>query len=114
MQEIESWLYNQMVYAQTRVVHTGEWDAQNRLGFWDTNRSLNLSYKTRPNDCLQKKRTGQIVNSAIPVNHKVKIKQNEKRDKYFDLARELKKLWNMKVTVIPNLIGMLGTNGLVW
>ena len=32
-----------------------------------------------------------------------------KRYKYLDLARELKKLWNMKVTVIPILIGMLGT-----
>ena len=26
-----------------------------------------------------------------------------------DLARELKNLWNMKVTVIPSVIGMLGT-----
>ena len=29
------------------------------------------------------------------------------KDKYLNLARELKKLWNMKVTVIP--IGALGT-----
>ena len=26
-----------------------------------------------------------------------------------DLARELKKLWNMKLTVVPVLIGVLGT-----
>ena len=25
-------------------------------------------------------------------------------DKYFDLAKELKKLWNMKVTIIPTVI----------
>ena len=31
------------------------------------------------------------------------------RDKYLDLARELKKLWNMRVTVIPMIIGALGT-----
>ena len=31
------------------------------------------------------------------------------KDKYLDLARELKKLWNMKVTVIPIVIGALGT-----
>ena len=31
----------------------------------------------------------------------MKIKENEKRDEYLDLARELKKLWNMKMTVIP-------------
>ena len=29
------------------------------------------------------------------------IKEGEKRDKYLDLARELKRLWNMIVTVIP-------------
>ena len=29
------------------------------------------------------------------------IKESEKTDKYLDLARELKKLWNMKVMVLP-------------
>ena len=28
---------------------------------------------------------------------------------YRDIARELKKLWNMKVTIIPIVIGALGT-----
>ena len=34
---------------------------------------------------------------------------NEKRDKYLHLARELKKRWNMKVTVMPIVIGAVGT-----
>ena len=34
-----------------------------------------------------------------------KIKRNEKRDKYLDLARELKKLRVAKVTVMPIVIG---------
>ena len=29
-------------------------------------------------------------------------------DKYLDLARELKKLWNMKVKVTPIVVGALG------
>ena len=33
----------------------------------------------------------------------------EKKDKYIDLARELKKLWNMKVTIIPIVIGPFRT-----
>ena len=51
---------------------------------------------------------------AVPANHRVKQKVSEKKDKYLDLARELKKLWNMKVTVIPIVIGALGavTKGL--
>ena len=40
----------------------------------------------------------------------MKIKENEKRDNYLDLAREpkKKKLWSMRVTVIPTVIGALG------
>ena len=45
----------------------------------------------------------------VPTDHKVKLKECEMRDKYLDLARELKKLWNMKVTNIPIVIDALGT-----
>ena len=46
---------------------------------------------------------------AVPADHRVKLKENEKKDKHLDLARELKKLWNMKVTVIQIVTGSLGT-----
>ena len=48
------------------------------------------------------------MNFAVLADHRVKIKENKNRDKYSDLARELKKLWTMKVTVIPIVIGELG------
>ncbi len=38
---------------------------------------------------------------ATPMHHRIKLKECEKKDKYFDLAGELKKLWNM--------IGAFGT-----
>ena len=38
----------------------------------------------------------------------INLKECEKY-KYHDLARELKKLWNMKVTIVPIVIGALGT-----
>ena len=57
----------------------------------------------------KKKRTCKIVDLASPFDHRVKLKENEKKDKYLDLARELKNLWNMKVTIIPVVIGALGT-----
>ena len=43
------------------------------------------------------------------VDHRIKLKECEKKDKYLDLARELKKLWNMKVTIIIIVIGAFGT-----
>ena len=46
---------------------------------------------------------------AVSGDHIVKIKENEKRNKYLDLASELLKLWNMMMKVIPIIIGELGT-----
>ena len=37
------------------------------------------------------------------------MKESEKRDKYLNLAKELKKLWNIKMMMIPIVIGALGT-----
>ena len=57
-----------------------------------------------------------VSTNTFPADHRVKLKESEKRDKYPDLVRELKKkLWNMKVTVIPIVIGAIGkmTKGLV-
>ena len=55
------------------------------------------------------KRTCKIVDFAVPADHRIKLKECEKKDKYLDLARELKKLWNMKVAIIPIVIGAFGT-----
>ena len=97
-----------MVYAQTGIC-LEEWDARSSLGFWDINRSPNSSQETRLSDNLKKKRTCRIVDFAVLADNRLKIKENEKRDKYLDLAKELKKLRNMMVTLIPIVIGVLGT-----
>ena len=43
------------------------------------------------------------------MDHRINLKESEKKEKYLDLAREWKKLWNMKVTIVPIVIGALGT-----
>ena len=57
----------------------------------------------------KKKRTCDLVTFTVLANHGVKIKECEKIDKYLDLAREMKRLWNIKLMVIPIVIDMLGT-----
>ena len=57
----------------------------------------------------KKKRTCKIVDFAVPADHKIKLKECEKKDKYLDFPWELKKLWNMQVTIIPIVIGAFGT-----
>ena len=65
----------------------------------------------RPNLIIinKKKRTCKIVDFAVQADHRIKLKECEKKDKYLDLARELKKLWNMQVTIIPIVIGAFET-----
>ena len=56
------------------------------------------------------RRTCPIVNFTVPADDRIKLKESEKKDKYLDLARELKKqLCNLKLTAIPNVVGVLGT-----
>ena len=43
---------------------------------------------------------------AVPTDDRAKIQENNKRDKYLNLT---KMLWNMRVTAIPIVIGVLGT-----
>ena len=45
---------------------------------------------------------------TIPADYCVKIKGIKMINKYLDLVKELKKLQNMKVIVIPNAVGALG------
>ena len=54
-----------------------------------------------------KRETESILKAA--QDHRINLKECEKKDKYIDFARELKKLWNMKVTIVPIVIGASGT-----
>ena len=79
---------------------------------WDFNIQTDHLIPTRRPDLIiinKKKRTCKIVDFAVPADHRIKLKECEKKDKYLDLARELKKLWNMQVTIIPIVIGAFGT-----
>ena len=95
-----------MVYAQPSICPR-KGPSQIPIVFWFTNGSSNLGQTIRPYNNQQNKKNRQ--NRAVPADHRVKLKQNEMKDKYIDLARELKKLWNIKVTFILIIIGALGT-----
>ena len=82
------------------------------MGLWYTKGSPNLGQKTRPNDNQQqqkKERIYKIVDFAVPADHKIKLRESKKKGKYPKLARELKKLSNMKVMIIPIVIDTFGT-----
>ena len=52
------------------------------------------------------KKRKELVLGILPSQRAAeKIKENKKSRKYLDLAKELRKLWNMNVTVIPIVAG---------
>ena len=54
------------------------------------------------------------MNFTVSANHRGKIKENEKRDKYLYLSRRRRKQWNMRVKLIPTVIGALETSPEAW
>ena len=79
---------------------------------WDFNiKTGHLILARRPNLIIinKKKRICKIVDFDVLADHRIKLKECEKKDKYLKLARELKKLWNMKVTIIPIVLVLFGT-----
>ena len=62
------------------------------MGLWHTNRSSNLGQKTRhynnqqTNKKKERKKIWRIVDFAVPGDHRIKLKEIEKKDKYLDLA----------------------------
>ena len=97
-----------MVYAQPSTCPR-KWHTQTAMGLRHINGSPNLGQKTRPYNNQQKKRTCKIVDFAVPADHRIKLKECEKKDKYLEFDRELKKLWNMQVTITPIVIGAFWT-----
>ena len=112
VQEVEVWPYEQMVYANSRI-SPRERDIQTPLGYRDTNGSPNLGQTTRSCNNQQKKKKKkkkkknlQNCGLCCPDGPQNKTKRMWK---YLDLAREFKKLWNMKVTIIPIVIDAFDT-----
>lgn len=57
----------------------------------------------------KKERTVQIIDVAVPFDSRIVEKEAEKILKYQDLKIELTRIWQMRVEVIPIVIGALGT-----
>ena len=57
---------------------------------------------------LKKNKAYCLVDFAVSVGHRLKMKESKKIDKYLDLARELKMLWKMRMTVIPIIDELVG------
>ena len=55
------------------------------------------------------KKSCQIIDLAIPEDSGVIEKKAERVEKYQNLARELRRMWEVKTKVVPIVFGALGT-----
>ena len=78
-----------MVFAQSRIC-PGKWDTHTPQGYWDTNRLPNLIRMTGLYGNHQQKPCW-ILDTTLPADHRVKLKDSENKENYMNLARELKK-----------------------
>ena len=94
--------------------HRNKWCMHNLESVLETHKVL-CDYEIQMNHQISTGRPDLMivhkknVDFAVPANHRVKLKESEKKNKYLDLARELKKLWNIKVTIIPIVIDVIST-----
>ena len=56
----------------------------------------------------KKERSCKIIDFAVPGDSRIEEKEKDKIEKYQDLGRELQKIWNVKVKIIPLVAGSLG------
>ena len=55
------------------------------------------------------KRNCKIIDIVVPGDQNIKVKELEKITKYQDLRLQVRKLWDVKATVILIIVGALGT-----
>ena len=56
----------------------------------------------------KKERSCKIIDFAVTGDSRIEEKEKDKTKKYQDLGRELQKIWNVKVKIIPLIVGSLG------
>ena len=56
----------------------------------------------------KKERSCKMIDFAVPGDSRIAEKEKDKLEKYQELGRELQKIWNIKVKIIPLVVGSLG------
>ena len=78
---------------------------------WDFTIQTDLVIEARRPDLVvvdKKERSCKIIVFAVPGDSRIEEKEIDKIEKYQDLGRELQKILNVKVKIIPLVVGSLG------
>ena len=79
---------------------------------WDLSiQTDKVIHARRPDFVIVKKKDKEcmIIDVAVPADSRTWSKEEEKIDKYTELAWELRRMWKVQTRVVPIVIGALGT-----
>ena len=79
---------------------------------WDFSIQTDKVIRARRPDIVivkQKDKECMIIDVAVPADSRTWSKEEEKIDKYTELAWELRRIWKVQTRVAPVVIGALGT-----
>ena len=79
---------------------------------WDFSIRTDHNIEARRPDLVlvdKSKKSCHIIDVPIPEDSGAKEKEAEKVEKYQNLARELRRMWEVKTKVVPIVLGALGT-----
>ena len=79
---------------------------------WDFSIQTNHAIEAQRPDLVvvdKTERSCKTIDFAVPGDSRIEEKQKDKIEKCQDLGRELQKIWNVKVKIIPLVVGSLGT-----
>ena len=77
---------------------------------WDFSIQIDHVIEARSPDLVlvdKKDRICKIIDFAVPGDSRIDEKEKDKIENYQDLGRELQKIWNAKVKIIPLVVGSL-------
>ena len=86
-------------------------ESENLKILWDFRIQTDHVIEARRLDLVEvdkKRRTCKIIDFAVLRDIRIEEKEKEKIEKYQDLRRELQKIWNVRVKIIPLVVGSLG------
>ena len=80
--------------------------------YWDKPIKTDRKVKNNRPDVVvvdYESQTWYIVDFAVPMDHGVKTKEDDKVDTYMDLAAEVRRQFIVKTVIVPIVVGALGT-----
>ena len=78
---------------------------------WDFSIQTDQVIEARRPDLVvadKKERSCKLIDFVVSGNSRIEEKEKDKIEKYQELRRELQKIWNVKVKIIPLVVGSLG------